>query len=123
MSTAAPSRRPRMSAADRRARVLDAAVGEFGAHGWHGGRVEAIAARAGISHPYILRLFSSKRDLFVAATDRAFDCMEAAFSDAVERDDGDPILALGEAYRRLLRDAPAAPRLHMNALAVAGDAE
>jgi AcrR family transcriptional regulator len=110
-----------MSGSDRRARVLDAAVAEFGEHGWHGARIEAIAARAGISHPYLLRLFSSKRELFIAATDRAFACMEQTFTDAVSRDDGDPILAFGEAYRRLLRDDRAALRLHMHALAVGGD--
>lgn len=77
--------------------------------------------RAGISHPYLLRLFSSKRELFFAAMDRAFGRMEQTFTDAVRRDDDDPILALGEAYRLLLRDDPAALRLHMHALAVAGD--
>src|SRR3954447_26080534 len=123
MSTAAPSRRPRMSAADRRARVLDAAVDEFSAHGWHGARIEAIAARAGISHPYLLRLFASKRDLFNAAVDSSFDRMEQAFADAVARDEGDAIVAMGEAYRLLLRDDPAALRLHMPARAVAGTRE
>ncbi len=110
-----------MSGTARRDLVLDAAVAEFGEHGWHGARIDAIAARAGISHPYLLRLFSTKRDLFIAAMDRAFDSMEEAFTAAVERDDDDPILVLGEAYRRLLRDDPAALRLHMHALAVAGD--
>jgi AcrR family transcriptional regulator len=112
-----------MSGTDRRDLVLDAAVAEFGENGWHGARIEAIATRAGISHPYLLRLFSSKRDLFIAAMDRAFDRMEEAFTDAVEHLDDDPILALGEAYRLLLRDDSAALRLHMHALAVAGDPE
>lgn len=112
-----------MSGTDRRGFVLDAAVAEFGEHGWHGARIEAIAGRAGISHPYLLRLFSSKRDLFIAAMDSAFARMERAFTEAVEHDDGDAILALGEAYRKLLRDEPAALRLHMQALAVAGDRE
>jgi AcrR family transcriptional regulator len=121
MIRAFATERVRMPRADRRDQVLDAAVSEFGAHGWHGARIEAIAARAGISHPYLLRLFSSKRELFIAAVDGAFDRMEGAFVDAVQRDDGDPIVALGEAYRLLLREDPAALRLHMHALAVAGD--
>ena len=112
-----------MSGTDRRDLVLDAAVTEFAEHGWHGARIEAIAARAGISHPYLLRLFSSKRELFVTAMDRAFARMEDGFTDAVHNGDGDPILAIGEAYRVLLRDDPAALRLHMHALAVAGDHE
>jgi AcrR family transcriptional regulator len=121
MSAAVSAQRARIPRADRQDQVLDAAVLEFGEHGWHGGRVEGIAARAGISHPYLLRLFSSKRELFIAAMDRAFARMEQAFTEAVERDGGDPILALGEAYRLLLREDPAALRLHMHALAVAGD--
>ena len=121
MSPLAAPRTTRLRGADRREGVLDAAVLEFAEHGWHGARVEAIAGRAGISHPYLLRLFSSKRDLFIAATDRSFDRMERAFADAVEADGGDAILALGAAYRRLLREDPATLRLHMHALAVAGD--
>jgi len=123
MSVVAEDRQARMSGASRRDMVLEAAVGEFGEHGWHGARVESIAARAGISHPYLLRLFGSKRELFLAAMDSAFDRMEHAFVEAVATDEGDPVLALGEAYRVLLRDDPAALRLHMHALAVAGDRE
>ena len=121
MSAVQAPPRTRLRGTDRRERVLDAAVLEFAEHGWHGSRVEAIAGRAGISHPYLLRLFSSKRDLFTAATDRSFDRMERAFADAVQADAGDAILALGAAYRRLLREDPATLRLHMHALAVAGD--
>ncbi len=121
MTVATAPPRARMPGTERRALVLDAAVAEFGDHGWHGARIDAIATRAGISHPYLLRLFASKRELFIAAMDRAFDRMEAAFTDAVERGGEDPILALGEAYRLLLRDDPASLRLHMHALGVAGD--
>lgn len=116
-----PPAAARLSSHDRRSLVLDAAVAEFGDHGWHGARVESIARRADISHPYLLRLFASKQALFVAAVDSAFHRMEARFEDAVRADEGDPILALGNAYRRLLADEPAVLRLHMHALAVAGD--
>lgn len=111
----------RMNAEDRRLLVVDAAVAEFGAHGWYGARVQSIASRAGISHPYLLRLFATKHALFVAAVDTAFDRMEARFGDAVRTSEGDPILALGEAYRQLLVDEPSVLRLHLHALAVAGD--
>lgn len=86
-ATLVSPRRPRVAAQERRDLVLDAAVAEFGAHGWHGARIEAIAARAGISHPYLLRLFASKRKLFMTATDRAFDRMEAAFTEPVAHDE------------------------------------
>lgn len=113
--------RTRIPAAERRELVLDAAVIEFGDHGWHGARVEAIAARAGISHPYLMRI-SSKRNLFVDAMDRAFDRMEASFTEAVTASpEADPIVTIGEAHRRLLIEDGAVMRLHMHALAVASD--
>jgi len=116
--------RTRMAAADRRDMVIDAAVAEFGAHGWYGARIEAIAARAEISHPYLVRLFVRKRELFLAAVDRAFTQMETTFAAAVAAaGDGDAILAIGEAYRHMLADNPATVRLHMHALAVAADDE
>ena len=111
-----------MSADARREQVLDASVAEFARHGFHGARIEAVAARAGISHPYLLRLFSSKRELFVAAVDRAFARVEETFRRAAEAADGDPLLAMGEAYLDLL-DNHDDLQLQLHAYAVAGNAD
>ena len=111
-----------MSAAARREQVLDAAVAEFARQGFHGARIEAVAARAGISHPYLLRLFSSKRELFVAAVDRAFSRVEETFRRAAEAAEGDPLLAMGEAYLDLLDDHDDL-QLQLHAYAVAGNAD
>ncbi len=58
-------------AADRatrsRARILEAARAEFAASGFGGGRVERIAARAGINKERIYAYFGDKRSLFAAA--------------------------------------------------------
>ena len=59
----------RQSADVRRASILRAAIVEFARSGYAGTSTEAIAARAGISQPYIFRLFGTKKDLFIATYD------------------------------------------------------
>lgn len=61
--------RKRRTAEERRRDVLAAAVTEFATFGLHGASTEAIAARAGISQPYVLRLFGTKKQLFLDACD------------------------------------------------------
>jgi AcrR family transcriptional regulator len=63
----------RRTAEERRRLVIEAARAEFAAVGLYGATGEAISYRAGISHPYLLRLFGSKRDLFLAVVDDVFD--------------------------------------------------
>lgn len=74
---------PRHTAEERRDEVIEAAVTEFAINGLHGTSTEMIAKRIGISQPYIFRLFPSKKDLFLAAVERCFDRVEAAFTAAV----------------------------------------
>ena len=59
----------RKSAEERREAVLDAAYVEFAEHGLDGGSTEAIAAKAGISQPYVFRLFGTKKQLFIGRVD------------------------------------------------------
>ena len=56
----------RKSATERRDEILEAALVEFAAHGLDGGSTEAIAKAAGISQPYVFRLFRTKKQLFIA---------------------------------------------------------
>lgn len=91
-----------MSAEERREEVLDAAVAEFAAFGLHGASTEAIAVRAGISQPYIFRLFGTKKDLFIAAAERVCDRIIAAFQQAVAEEPEDALHAMGQAYKGLL---------------------
>ena len=70
----------------------------FAANGLAGARLEAIAARAGISHPRIVQMFGTKQKLFLEVVQAAFDRIEAAFDGA-----GPTLVALGNAYVRLLR--------------------
>lgn len=97
-----------MTAEQRREAVLEAAVREFAEYGLHGGSVERIAAGAGISQPYVFRLFGTKRDLFLACChrvcDRILEVWRAAEGSARRSGaEGEDLLgALGEAYVRLL---------------------
>ena len=118
----------RATADERRAAVLTVAVAEFAARGLHGASTEAIAAAAGISHPYLFKLFGTKKQLFLAATDRVYERVHAAFATAAEaHPDNDPdpdgrLWAMGKAYYELLgrRDEL---RLLLHGFAAAGDRE
>jgi AcrR family transcriptional regulator len=54
-----------MPAAERREMVLEAAVAEFAVHGLAGTSTEDVARRAGISQPYLFRLFPTKKALAI----------------------------------------------------------
>jgi AcrR family transcriptional regulator len=96
---------PRQSASERRIAIIDAAVEEFAMHGYSGASTETIARRVGISQPYIFRLFGTKKDLFLAATDHVhttiFDLFVTAAEGAAQRD-VTPLKAMEEAYSGLL---------------------
>ena len=52
----------RHTAAERRDEILDAALNEFAERGLHGTSTDRIARRAGISQPYLFRLFGRKKE-------------------------------------------------------------
>jgi AcrR family transcriptional regulator len=101
------ARAGRMSSAERREVVLDAAIAEFAAYGLHGATTEAIAKRVGITQPYIFRLFGNKKELFLAAVERVYDRVLETWETALKRvrEDATPeerMLAMGEAYVELM---------------------
>jgi AcrR family transcriptional regulator len=94
-----------MSAEERRESVLEAAVTEFAARGLDGTSTEHVAQRAGISQPYLFRLFPTKKALFIALVERCFRRVAEAFTAAAADRGGDEALAaMGEAYQQLLED-------------------
>jgi AcrR family transcriptional regulator len=102
----APTRR-RGSAAESREMVLEAAMVEFARAGYRGASTEAIAARAGVSQPYVFRLFGSKLALFLAAAEAAFERVMATFREAAGQalpTGTDPFEAMGMSYLPLLED-------------------
>jgi AcrR family transcriptional regulator len=89
-----------MSAAERREAIVVAATEEFAVAGLHGTAVDRIAARAGITQPYVFRLFGTKKELFLAVVERAFACTREIFARAAAASGpGDGVLkAMGAAY-------------------------
>ena len=94
-----------MPAAERRELVLEAAVAEFAVHGLAGTSTEDVARRAGISQPYLFRLFPTKKALFLALVDRCFQRVQGTFAAAAGDLTGDEALtAMADSYTRLLDD-------------------
>jgi len=104
--------------------VLAAAICEFARSGYAGTSTEAIAARAGISQPYLFRLFGTKKDLFIATYDLVGDRIIRELTAAGEGLHGDEALhAMGEAYLELMQD-PDLLQVQMHGFAAAtGDAD
>src|ERR1700747_1094188 len=94
-----PATRTRLSAVERRDSVLDAALVEFAEKGYSATSTEDIAARAGISQPYLFRLFGTKKELYIAAVSRSHRETLALFQRAAEGLRGEEALhAIGKAY-------------------------
>src|SRR5262245_17626220 len=101
----AEATRVRMSADERRELVLEAALSEFAVGGLHGTSTEDVARRAGISQPYLFRLFPTKRALFLALVERCYRRIEDTFGAAAENLTGEEAIeAMGRAYESLLKD-------------------
>jgi AcrR family transcriptional regulator len=113
--------RQRMTAGERREAVLTAAVAEFAARGLDGTSTEDVARSAGISQPYLFRLFPTKKALFLALVGRCFQQVAATFeAAAADRVGDDALEAMGDAYHRLLEDRTLL-RLQMQAYAACDD--
>ena len=95
----------RMTADERRADVLRVAVAEFAKHGFEGTSTEDVARAAGISQPYLFRLFPTKKTLFLALVEHGFSRVRQAFVEAAGDLTGDAALeAMGMTYGEFLRD-------------------
>ena len=109
----------RQTADERRVAVLSAAVTEFAHAGYAGTSTDAIANRAGISQPYLFRLFGTKKDQFIATFDQVGDRITRELSEAAEGHSGDDAMAaMGMAYLELMQD-PDLLRVQMHGFAAA----
>jgi len=114
----------RLSAAERKDDVLDAAMIEFAERGLEGTSTEDIARRAGISQPYLFRLFGTKKELFVATVSRCFRETLEMFQRAAEGKRGEEALhAIGQAYMEQLETERTWLRAQMQAYAASDDPE
>jgi AcrR family transcriptional regulator len=122
VSATAPA--PRKSADERRESILEAALIEFAGRGLHGTSTDDVARRAGISQPYLFRLFGTKKELFMAACARCMKETREAFAEAAAGKTGEEALqAMGAAYLELLEADPRRLRLQMHMYAACDDEE
>jgi AcrR family transcriptional regulator len=95
----------RKTAEERREEILAAALEEFGEHGLHGTSTDAIARRAGVSQPYLFRLFGTKKELYIEVVKRCLRETLQLFQAASAGKQGEEALdAIGKAYVGLLKD-------------------
>jgi AcrR family transcriptional regulator len=119
-----PTTSPRQTADERREAVLEAALEEFAARGLDGASTEAIAAAAGISQPYVFRLFGTKKELFKAVVSRCFRETLELFQRAAEGKRGEEALeAMGRAYMEELLPDRTRLRAQMQAYAACDDSD
>ena len=112
----------RLSAAERRDDVLDHALAAFAAKGYEGTSTEDIAKAAGISQPYLFRLFGTKKDLYIASVSRCYRETLELFQRSAEGHRGEAALhAIGTAYMEQLQRDQVWLRAQMQAYAASDD--
>lgn len=99
MPSTTKSKTTRLSADERRRQIVEIAAEEFAARGLHGTSTETIARRAGVSQPYLFRLFGTKKELFMAAVALGFRRVADRFAEVTRDTDRDGALdAMALAY-------------------------
>jgi AcrR family transcriptional regulator len=97
----------RRSAVERRAEIIEIAIQHFATHGYNGTSTDHVAREAGISQPYLFRLFGTKRELFLACHAAMSERIARSFADAARGLPPDERMpAMGQAYSSLLADRP-----------------
>lgn len=107
---ATPPVSERIPAAERREQILAAASTVFGERGYAGTTTDQVAQAAGISQPYVVRMFGGKENLFIEVLGRALDKLTTAFQTAIEastaagEDAATRSNRMGAAYADLIAD-------------------
>ena len=71
---------------ERRAAVLDTACRIFSKGSYRGTTTAEIARESGVTEPILYRHFSSKRELYLACLDQAWERMRSSWEAAIEAD-------------------------------------
>jgi AcrR family transcriptional regulator len=113
----------RKTAEERREEILVVAMEEFGEHGLHGTSTDTVARKAGVSQPYLFRLFGTKKELYLEVVRRCLRETLELFQEAAAGKSGEEALeAMGIAYMALLKDRRRL-RAQMRAYADCDDAD
>jgi AcrR family transcriptional regulator len=92
----------RMTANERREQILQAALIVFANGGYAGTTTDQVAREAGVSQPYVVRLFGGKQQLFAELYSRASGRVVAALAAVAPGSNAKQ--EMGEAYIGLLAD-------------------
>ncbi len=112
---------PRMKSGDRRELIVVAAAGVFGDFGYFGTTTDQVAKAAGVSQPYVSRMFGTKEQLFLEVLARSLRTLLSAFTAEIAAGTGPGLPArIGLAYVELLRDRGLLLSL-MHAFVLGGD--
>ncbi|MGW5455244.1 TetR/AcrR family transcriptional regulator [Nocardia sp. NPDC003979] len=117
--------RTRMTAAERSAQVLAAAVDAFAESGYTATKTDEIARRAGVSQPYVIRLFGTKQQLFVAVLQQVCARIEEVFRSAEiapGADTAEALRSLGMNYDVFLAERQL-PLVLLHGIAASADPE
>jgi AcrR family transcriptional regulator len=94
--TSITEKKSRMTAADRRAAILDAARSAFADTGYHETSLDSVAGRAGVSKALLYEHFSSKRELYIAMLEMHVEELIERISAAVAgAEPGEPRMRAG----------------------------
>lgn len=76
----------RVSRADRREAILEAARSHFVVNGYHGTGMDDVAATLGLSKPILYQYFSSKHELYLAVLEMAAEHLEDLITRTLSKD-------------------------------------
>ena len=113
--------RERLPAAERRTALIEAALEVFTTSSYAGATTSEIARAAGVSEPILYRHFASKRDLWLACLDVAWDEVRVVIEEKVALQASG--VELPPAEMRSPWESPRMPNLWLQGLTGAGDDE
>ena len=117
-----PATTPRLTAEERREEILVVAQDLFAERGLYGTSTDEIARRAGISQPYLFRLFGTKKELYLAAVERCFAETLDMFQKASRGKTGeDALIEISKAYHETVLADPRRLQGQMQAYAACDD--
>ena len=109
----------RLPAEERRAALLETASRLFSEGSYRGTTTAEIARAAGVTEPVLYRHFDSKRDLYLACMDAAWEGVQELWANALaaEPDPGLWIATMGRAFRESEEASPVISHLWVQAIA------